>query len=293
MGSIVSGITSIFTGRKTAKAAKTATKQAVAGQNAAIGTVKDYGAQSIATLREALANERSIYDKAISFGQPYIDAGTRALTQYEDYLTGTTTGANGERVAMQDADQARMDALVKSPGYQFQFDEGSKALERSAAARSGMLSGAQSKAMTRFGQGLASTYYENFMSRLGGLATQGQNAAANAGSLSNASASRRAGALSDIATTQTGIGSDVGNLQVGIGNTKASGTMAKVSGINQAISGAGQVIGGVVDAVAGGMTGGSLGSIGAGVSSMIGGTGYGTGADVYNTVNNPANSGIF
>lgn len=51
------------------------------------------------------------------------------------------------------------------PGYQFRRDEGQRALERSAAARTGALSSASMKDMDRFSQGLASQEYANFDAR--------------------------------------------------------------------------------------------------------------------------------
>lgn len=53
----------------------------------------------------------------------------------------------------------------KDPGYQFRMDEGAKAVEGTAAARGGMLSGAAMKAMERYGQGFASTEYGNAYNR--------------------------------------------------------------------------------------------------------------------------------
>jgi len=55
--------------------------------------------------------------------------------------------------------------FYESPGYQFRLAEGQKALERSAAARGGQLSGAQMKALQRYGQEYASNEYDKFLSR--------------------------------------------------------------------------------------------------------------------------------
>jgi hypothetical protein len=73
-----------------------------------------------------------------------------------------------------------------SPGYQFRMDEGSKALDRSSASRGLLRSGAQQKAITAFGQGIASEEYGNYMDNLlavsglgGQAASSGNNTAAN------------------------------------------------------------------------------------------------------------------
>lgn len=51
------------------------------------------------------------------------------------------------------------------PGYAFRMSEGLKGLERSAAARGGLLSGGAGKALQRYGQGLASQEYGNAFDR--------------------------------------------------------------------------------------------------------------------------------
>jgi len=51
------------------------------------------------------------------------------------------------------------------PGYQFRMSEGAKGVDRSAAARGGLLSGAAMKAMERYRQGFASNEYQNAYSR--------------------------------------------------------------------------------------------------------------------------------
>lgn len=58
-----------------------------------------------------------------------------------------------------------MDQFQADPGYSFRMSEGMKALERSAAARGGLLSGAQMKGVQRFGQDLASQEYTNAFNR--------------------------------------------------------------------------------------------------------------------------------
>lgn len=58
-----------------------------------------------------------------------------------------------------------MSDFEADPGYAFRQSEGMKALERSAAARGGLLSGSALKGIQRFGQDLASTEYTNAFNR--------------------------------------------------------------------------------------------------------------------------------
>ena len=55
--------------------------------------------------------------------------------------------------------------FTADPGYAFRLSEGMKALERIAAARGGLLSGATLKGAQRYGQDLASQEYQNAFNR--------------------------------------------------------------------------------------------------------------------------------
>lgn len=119
------------------------------------------------------------------------------------------------------------------PGYQFRMDEGMRALEGSAAARGGLLSGAAMKAIQKYGQGVASQEYGNAYSRytadqtnqynrLAGLVNTGMGAT---NQTSNAAANFANNASSNI---------------IGAGNAAAAGQIgsanALVGGINSGIN---------------------------------------------------------
>lgn len=71
--------------------------------------------------------------------------------------------------------------IAATPGYQFQLGQGMQAIDRSAAARGGLMSGATIKAAQRYGTGLASQEFGNYANRLASLIGLGQTAAATAG----------------------------------------------------------------------------------------------------------------
>ena len=58
-----------------------------------------------------------------------------------------------------------MSDFQADPGYAFRLSEGQKALDRSAAARGGLLSGSALKAATRYGQDMGSQEYTNAFNR--------------------------------------------------------------------------------------------------------------------------------
>lgn len=70
------------------------------------------------------------------------------------------------------------------PSYQFRFGEGQRALESSAAARGGVLSGGNMRDLTEYGQNMASQEFGNIYNRLStiaGYAPQGTAQGGNAG----------------------------------------------------------------------------------------------------------------
>ena len=103
------------------------------------------------------ANEllRSIYGDAIAALAPYREGGATAFTTLSEMVN-----PGGEFNRQFTAADMELD-----PGYQFRLAEGQKALERSAAARGGLQSGAALKALSRYSQGVASDEYQKAFDR--------------------------------------------------------------------------------------------------------------------------------
>jgi hypothetical protein len=117
--------------------------------------------------QNAIAAQQQAVAEARGYMQPYYKAGTSALDLYGGLL-------NVPGFAPQDPTAT----LRATPGYDWQMGQGVNALERGAAARGGLYSGAQMKGLTKYGQGMADQTYQNYLNRIGGMATSGQNAAA-------------------------------------------------------------------------------------------------------------------
>jgi hypothetical protein len=115
------------------------------------------------------------------------------------------------------------------PGYGFRMSEGMKAIERSAAARGGLLSGATLKGVTRFGQDTASAEYLNAFNR---YQTNRANQLNPLQSLMGGGQSS-ANLLSN-AAGQTGQGL-AGSAMAG-GQATASGYMNMANALNQGLS---------------------------------------------------------
>jgi hypothetical protein len=115
---------------------------------------KSAAATSAASADRATALQERMYEEGVARQRPYYEIGVNALRQ----LPGRTG-------AMPTAFQYRPEQLTTDPGYQFRLSEGLKALERSAAARGGLMSGATGRALTRYGQEMGSQEYQNAYNR--------------------------------------------------------------------------------------------------------------------------------
>jgi hypothetical protein len=146
---------------------------------------------------------------ASSFGN---DPAAYAQWHYQNYgqnegrqlpMVGGAQGAAGG--VGPNAIQASLESL---PGYQFARTQGLKATQNAAAARGLGVSGAALKGAAKFATGLADQTYGDQVNRLQNVATMGQNAAAQTGSL----ATQNAGTIS--------------NNMLGIGNAQAASSIA-------------------------------------------------------------------
>jgi hypothetical protein len=90
------------------------------------------------------------YQEDVARQKPFYDVGVNALPELVEASKYKNFG---------------MDQFKADPGYAFRLSEGQKALERSAAARGGLLSGGTGKALQRFGQEMGSQEYTNAFNR--------------------------------------------------------------------------------------------------------------------------------
>ena len=120
-------------------------------------------AQTTAT-KDALALQREMFDEAVKLQQPWQEAGTNALAE-QQRLLGLGDAGRGTPGYGSMAKPFSMTDFKADPGYAFRLREGQKALERSAAARGGLLSGGTGAALTRYGQEMGSQEYQNAFNR--------------------------------------------------------------------------------------------------------------------------------
>lgn len=170
---------------------------------------------------QIMQGKKMVYVDQNGNGYVFASHGENAGEQYPaGYYAQYDTRKNKPKG--QQAQQAagdRYGGFYASPGYQFRLDEGTRAMDRSAAARGMLLSGAQNKALTRYGQGVASEEFMNYSNALRNIAGLGQ--------VSNQSVSGAAG--------QYGV--NAANAAMGSGMARASGYMGTANTIGSVANG--------------------------------------------------------
>lgn len=210
MGDIVNAVADVF-------GFGPASKQAEATTEAA--------GMSAQASREALDLQRRMYEEGVARQKPFYDTGVNALTKLAAASDYTPFG---------------MQQFQADPGYGFRMSEGIKALERSAAQRGGLMSGATGKALQRFGQEMGSQEFTNAFNRyqaerqarlgpLQSLAGVGQTTAQQLG----AAGQGYAGAANQLAMTNA---ANQGNLALQMGNIRASQYGTAGSALNTALN---------------------------------------------------------
>ena len=111
--------------------------------------------QTAAATAQSNALQREMWQAQQAQQQPWLQAGTGAVNRLAAGL------AQGGEFATPFSQTNWM----QDPGYAFRLSEGQKALDRSAAARGGLQSGAALKAAARYGQDMGSQEYQNAFNR--------------------------------------------------------------------------------------------------------------------------------
>lgn len=150
---------------------------------------RDAAQAQLTAARESNALTREMFDKQTALIEPWRQSGITAQNRLMHLLglqnqaplttMGGAIGGIGNRLnglfgrtnTDQTSDFGKYTGTFDSaswtqdPGYAFRMSEGVKALERSAAARGGLLSGATLKGIQRYGQDMASQEYQNAFNR--------------------------------------------------------------------------------------------------------------------------------
>lgn len=196
---------------------------ALIGGGAAIlgGAIAGRGASKAADVQAASADraselEREMFERNIELNAPFREAGVNALNKL---------------VPLTDYQNFGMQQFQQDPGYAFRMSEGMKGLERSAAARGGLLSGATLKGIQRYGQDMASQEYQNAFNRYGIERERRLNPLQSLAGVGQTT-SQQLGAAG------TQMAGNVGNLMTGGAAARASGYVGGANALTGALSGA-------------------------------------------------------
>lgn len=168
----------------------------------------------------------SMASSYINTGEP-IDVGKVKESVRDEYNSQML----GYDVTLADPFEFTPSDLTTDPSYQFRKQEGIDALDASAASRGSLLSGAQDKAVTEYGQNLASEEYSNAYNRSLSDYTTQQNAMLNMANLGT-------GATAATQTAGQNLGSTTTNALYNQGNAASTGITSGATSTNQALENA-------------------------------------------------------
>lgn len=202
--------------------------------------------QADATQAAQDAQER-MYEKQVQLNEPFRLAGVASQNRLMELLgirsptaaAGTTssefvTNPNSPDFGKYARDFGMSD-FQTDPGYAFRLSEGMKALDRTAAARGGLLSGATLKGAERFNQGLASDEYQRAYERYNTNRANQLNPLMGYATGPGMSATAASSNAAQNFGTQTGQ-----NLQ-DIGTARASGYLGSANALSGALNTAGNL----------------------------------------------------
>lgn len=208
LGAAALGVGSSIMGSKAAKSA--AATQAAAAQASTDAQERMFGTQ-------------------IELQEPFREAGLSGQNRLLELL-----GIGGDKAAGDYGRYASAEftpeqfSKYQDPGYAFRMSEGIKALDRSAAARGNLMSGAQLKGINQYGQDLASQEYMNAFNRYQTARTNTLNPFSSLAGVAQSSANTLGNAASQF-------GSQMGANIIGAGNAMAAGQVGAANAINQGI----------------------------------------------------------
>lgn len=211
----------------------TGTIAAVTVGSSLIGSSASRGAAASQERAAAQASDaqRAMFERQVELQEPFRQAGLAGQNRLLQLL-GLGEDKTAPGFGKYATAEFGMDKFTADPGYAFRMSESMKALERSAAARGGLLSGATLKGTQRYGQDLASQEYQNAFNRY---------QAERAGTLNPYQAlAGTAQTSANVLGGQAGeLGRQLGSNIIGGGNAAAAG---QIGAANAIVGGLGQGI---------------------------------------------------
>ena len=250
IGSVIGGISGANASKR---AGKNARKQAKIAAAAALAESQKAQALNTQQYDQNRLAQAAINEQNKAYLAPYRDAGIAGQNQLLT-LMGLQGGNRSSVNFGKYAKDFQMSDFQKDPGYAFRLAEGMKAMNATAAARGGLMSGGALKAGQQYGQDMGSQEYQNAFDRyqtnrsnqltpLGAFTTAGMNAAQNTSATNALYGGQMGDASRGYANTQNEI--SMGGQQRASGyltggqQAAAAGNMGAQNSMNQGFSNAG------------------------------------------------------
>lgn len=168
--------------------------------------------------RLQMDESRRQFDEVRKLLSPYTQAGESAIGQQQTLL-----GLNGP-----EAQQAAINQLQSSPQFTSLVQQGENALLQNASATGGLRGGNTQNALSTLRPQMLSALIESQYSKLGGLTSIGQNAAAGVGNAGMATSAQINQAFGNMGSAQAGAALAAGKAQSGFYNSigSAAGMLA-------------------------------------------------------------------
>ncbi len=198
---------------------------------------RDAANAQVAAADRAAEVQREMFERQVELQEPFRQGGLTAQNRLMSLLglAGEPTAPGYGRYAG-DFSMADFEA---DPGYGFRMSEGMKALERSAAARGGLLSGTTLKGVQRFGQDLASQEYQNAFNRYYAARNAQLNPLQSLMGAGQTSTNVLTNAAGDVGRGVAGSYMGAGNAQAagltGAGQARASGYVGQANALTGAL----------------------------------------------------------
>lgn len=196
----------------------------ISGVTDGLGLTNKSGDAALRAQQEAtdkgIALQGNMYNQSRADMQPWQEVGRNSLQDLNRLVNGDGSPLT-RSFTLADFQQ--------DPGYQFRMDQGQKALERSAAARGGLNSGATMKALARYGQDYASNEYQNAYNRFNNDRDQRFNKLMSLSGMGQNASGQMGG-------TSMQFGQQVGDMYTNMGNAAAANSMAKMNRMGNTIS---------------------------------------------------------
>ena len=194
-------------------------------------------AASRETTQASIEAQERMFNKQVALQEPFRETGLAAQNRLADLLgVSGRTGEPGYGYGMQPFTMAQYQA---DPGYAFRLRRGVDALDRTAAARGGLLSGNQLRGVTEFGQDLASQEYQNAFNRYQTERANILNPLQSLGGVGQTASNTLSNAAGNLGAGMAGAYGNLGNAlsanAMNTGNIRASGYMNQANALTGAL----------------------------------------------------------